>query len=525
MSLTLGLLLSVSFLVTLGALAVLIWAIANRQITIDQADAETIFATGERGQPDTDGTNPADRAKRHHFDPARAGIDRISAGPVLLMLGAATVWLIAGSFLGLIASAKLHMPDWLDAVAPLTFGRVRTLHLNFVAYGWGAQAGLACMTWIIPRIFHTPLRFAHLTWAGALLWNAGLVIAGWALANGWTDGLEWLEIPWQIDILLAAGVACFVLPLMATATARKVHHIYVSGWYFLGAILWFPILFIIANLPGVHFGVEQATMNWWYAHNVLGLWLTPIGVGTAYYFIPKIIGKPIYSYSLSLLGFWGLALFYSQVGMHHLIGGPIPTWVVTLSVVQSVMMFIPVIAVAVNQHVTVARNLWALKASVPLRFVSLGAVLYTAASFEGSLEALRSLNTITHFTQFTVAHAHLGAYGFVTLVMFGAAYHIVPRATGRAFPWPTLINWHFWLVTIGFAIYFTALTVGGIFQGLDMLDASKPFSASVEVLKPYLEGRTVGGALMTLGHLLFAINLLGVAFAARTASAEGMPAA
>lgn len=519
MSITLGLLLAVSFLVTLVALAVLIWSIADRQITIDQRDAETIFAEGEQGRPDT-----GDADRPHHFDPARAGIDRVSAGPVLVMLGAAAFWLVLGSAFGLIASIKLHLPDWLDAVAPLTFGRVRTMHLDIVAYGWASQAGLACMTWIIPRIFRTPLRFPRLAMTGALLWNAGMVIATWALAHGWNDGLEWLEIPWQIDILLAAGAGCFVLPLMATAAARKVHHIYVSGWYFLAAILWFPMLFIIANLPGVHFGVEQATMNWWYAHNVLGLWLTPIGVGTAYYFIPKIIGKPIYSYSLSLLGFWGLALFYSQVGIHHLIGGPVPTWVVTLSVVQSVMMFIPVIAVAVNQHVTVARNLWALKVSLPLRFIAFGALMYTAASFEGSLEALRSLNTITHFTQFTIGHAHLGAYAFVTLVLFGAAYHIVPRATGRAFPWPALINWHFWLVVVGFAIYFVSLTVGGIFQGLDMLDAAKPFSASVVVLKPYLEGRTVGGTLMTLGHILFAINLLSVAFASRAAATAGMPA-
>ncbi|WP_141211546.1 cbb3-type cytochrome c oxidase subunit I, partial [Brucella grignonensis] len=347
-----------------------------------------------------------------------------------------------------------------------------------------------------------------------------------AIASGWTDGEEWLEIPWQLDMVLALAGVFFVIPLVKTAIARQVHHIYVSGWYFLAGILWFPCLFVIANIPYIHSGVEEATVNWWFAHNVLGLWLTPLGVGTAYYFIPKIIGKPIYSYSVSLLGFWGLALFYSQVGIHHLIGGPVPTWVVTLSIVHSVMMFIPVIAVAINQHVTVARNLWALKESLPLRFISFGAVMYTLASFQGSIEALRSVNTVTHFTHYTVGHAHLGAYAFVTIVMFGAAYHMLPRMTGRTFQWPALINAHFWLVVVGFAIYFFGLSIGGVLQGLAMLDATRPFADSVTVTIPYLEARSVGGSLMTLGHVLFAVNVVMILFprpasaAAKVAPAE-----
>ncbi|WP_144428334.1 cbb3-type cytochrome c oxidase subunit I [Azospirillum thiophilum] len=505
MPLTIGLLLALSFVVSLLALAFLIWAIATRQITLDGGAAATMFQPGEEGHPDLDGT--------HLYD--TTGIDRISARPVAVLLGGAIVWLIVGSLFGLGASLKLHWPDWLTHYAPLTFGRMRTLHLNLVAYGWLSQAGVAAMMWILPRIFHTPLRSPRLPLIGAALWNVAVAAGAAAIASGWTDGEEWLEIPWQIDGLLALAGVFFVVPLVKTARARTVHHIYVTGWYFLAAMVWFPVLFVVANLPGIHYGTEEATTNWWFAHNVLGLWLTPLGVGTAYYLIPKIIGKPIFSYSVSLLGFWGLALFYSQVGIHHLIGGPIPTWLVTLSVVHSVMMFIPVIAVAINQHVTVARNLWALRESLPLRFIVFGAVSYTLASFQGSVEALRSVNTITHFTQYTVGHAHLGAYAFVTLVMFGAAYHILPRLTGRDFAHPGLIRAHFWLVAAGFAIYFVSLSVGGILQGLAMLDATRPFSDSVILTKPYLEARSVGGALMTLGHLLFAINVIGIALPRR----------
>ncbi len=486
---TMGLLLALSFVVSLLALGFLIWAISNKQVAPDQHDARVIFDPGDEGHVESGETATS---RPYNFDTVRSGIDAISARPVAVLLIAATVWLVVGSGFGLVSSLKLHLPDWLSDHAPLTFGRVRTLHLNLVIYGWLSQVGIAAMIWILPRIFHTPLRAPRMPLIGAALWNLAVLLGALAIANGWTDGEEWLEIPWQLDLMLALAGFFFMVPLVKTTLARQVHHIYVTGWYFLAGILWFPCLFVIANLPYVHSGVEEATVNWWFAHNVLGLWLTPLGVGTAYYFIPKIIGKPIFSYSVSLLGFWGLALFYSQVGIHHLIGGPVPTWVATLSVVHSVMMFIPVIAVAINQHITVGRNLWALKESLPLRFIAFGALMYTMASFQGSIEALRSVNSVTHFTHYTVGHAHLGAYAFVTITMFGAAYHMLPRMTGRAFRWPALINAHFWLIVVGFAIYFFGLSIGGWLQGLAMLDGTRPFSESVILTKPYLEARSVG---------------------------------
>jgi cytochrome c oxidase cbb3-type subunit 1 len=291
---------------------------------------------------------------------------------------------------------------------------------------------------------------------------------------------------------------------------RKVDHLYVSVWYIFAGLLWFPVLFLIANIPYLHFGVQEATMNWWFGHNVLGLWFTPIGLACAYYLIPKILGKPIYSYNLSLLGFWSLAFFYSQVGGHHLIGGPVPTWLITMSIVQSMMMVIPVFAVTVNLHMTVLGNFKALIYSPTLRFIVLGTMLYTAASVQGSLEALRSVNTVTHFTHFTVAHAHLGLYGFFSMVMFGAIYFIMPRVMNWEWPYPRLISLHFWLVFIGFLIYFIWLSIGGWLQGLAMLDPDKPFMQSVAVTLPYLQARSIGGALMTLGHFVFAFHFFAM---------------
>lgn len=505
MSLTIGMMMALSFVASLVALAFLIWAVAARQFQVTQADAEAIF-------DETDGAeHPPDDPTSFGFRADGADKSAMTGRVLILTLvGFATVWLVVGSAFGLIASLKLHLPDWLTGHAPLAFGRMRTMHLNSVIYGWLSLAGIGVAMFLVPRIFKAPLQAVPLGWAGLILWNVGVAIGVYAIATGWTDGQEWLEIPWQVDGLLAVGGACFAVPLIMTALRREIHHIYVTAWYYLGALVWFPVIFIGANLP-IHSGVQQATVNWWFAHNVLGLWLTPIGVGAAYYVLPKIIGKPIYSYRLSLLGFWALALFYSQVGMHHLIGGPVPTWVVTLSVVQSVMMFVPVIAVAINQHVLWGSNLWAFKRSLPLRFVAFGAVMYTLASFQGSIGAVRAVNTVTHFTHYTVGHAHLGAYAFVSLVMFGTIYYLTPILTGRLWPMPRLISAHFWLVAVGFAIYFVSLTVGGWMQGTAMLDATRDFVESMELTVPYLQGRSVGGALMTAGHLLFAVNLVALA--------------
>jgi cytochrome c oxidase cbb3-type subunit 1 len=334
----------------------------------------------------------------------------------------------------------------------------------------------------------------------------GVSAGTWAVLTGHSAGLEWLEFPWQADVPLFLGGTLVGVSLLLTLQRRTVPHLYVSVWYISAGLVWLPILLAVAKWPGLHRGVPQAAMNWWYGHNVLGLWFTPLGLAAIYYFIPKTIGKPIHSYNLSLIGFWTLAFFYSQVGGHHLIGGPVPSWLVTLSIVQSVMMVIPVVAVGINQHRTMWGHFAALRHSPTLRFVVTGGMLYTLASVQGSLQSLRVVNATTHFTHFTVAHAHLGLYGFFSLVMFGAMYFVMPRVLDWEWPSARMISLHFWLVTGGFAIYFTGLSIGGWLQGLAMLDASRPFMDSVRITIPYLVSRSVGGALMTLGHLVFALH-------------------
>ena len=518
-------LLMASFVLALIGLFVFISSMTRGLFGTAEEGSRVIFSLDEENMTEDPAATRADQARlqavvrpantaidrsdmRAEDLAARIRQDRSSAGPVLICLTSAVIWLLCGSLAGLVSSLKMHMPDWLVAEAWLTFGRIRPAHLNMVIYGWSSLAGAGIALWLIPRLLRTELVGARFASVGAIVWNLGVVSGIASILLGYSTGLEWLEFPFPPACLLLVGGALMGVPLILTVRHRQVKHLYVSVWYLGSALLWFPLLYAVANAPGIHFGVEQATMNWWFGHNVLGLWFTPLGLGAAYYLIPKVLGTPIYSYNLSLLGFWTLAFFYSQVGGHHLIGGPVPTWLVTLSIVQSIMMVVPVFAVAVNQHMTVLRHFRALRYSPTLRFIVLGAMMYTLASLQGSIEALRSVNTITHFTHFTIAHAHLGLYGFFAMVMFGSIYFVMPRVLGREWPYSWMISIHFWLVISGFAIYFVALSVGGWLQGLAMLDAKQPFMASVAVTLPYLQARSLGGALMVLGHFVFGAHFL-----------------
>ena len=512
---TIAILLIITFVLSTVGLLLLIWSIATNQFSHGKEAARTIFSPGEEGHSEdpalsTNKTFTGDTAAQNADIEARWLADHSSRTAALAWISASVFWLLVGSAYGLLSSFKMHMPELLASSELLTFGRVRPMHLNAVTYGWASMAGIGVALFLIPRLFKTALVGGKFAIAGSIIWNVGLVLGLGAINLGFSDGEEWLEFPWQVDILFVIGGALCAVPLLMTAANRTVSHLYVTTWYLLGALVWFPFLFLVANLPYVFPGASGATVNWWFAHNVLGLWVTPIGIGIAYYLIPKILGRPIISYQLSLLGFWSLALFYSQVGIHHLVGGPIPTWLVTLSIVHSVMMSIPVITVAINHHGTMWGSFGRLKDSPTLRFVWIGALMYTVSSLQGSMEALRTVNVITHFTHYTIAHAHLGMYAFLSFILFGAVYFVMPRLMNWEWPWRRLISLHFWLVSVGILIYVVSLSIAGWKQGLELLTADTAFMDIVRMTLPYLQARTVGGTLMTLGHLVFAVHFFAM---------------
>jgi cytochrome c oxidase cbb3-type subunit 1 len=314
---------------------------------------------------------------------------------------------------------------------------------------------------------------------------------------------------------------------------RQPGHVYVSQWYILAALFWFPWLYSIAQIMLVFAPVQgavQPLVNWWFAHNVLGLWFTPIGLASIYYFLPKVLGKPIHSYYLSALGFWSLALFYNWAGVHHLIGGPEPAWVISAGVVASLLMVIPVVTTGINHHMTMIGSFGRLKDSPTLRFIFFGGVSYTLTSLIGSAMAVRSFNEIVHFTHFTVSHAHHGLYAFFTMVMFGAIYYMLPRLTGREWPSATLISVHFWFCAVGITIYVVALKIGGIIQGWEMIATAKnPDTGEValrvplflDVVRhtvPYLVSRSLAGIMITIGHLAFAVHFVWMLLQPRAAT-------
>jgi cytochrome c oxidase cbb3-type subunit I len=447
----------------------------------------------------------------------RRAIDASCRGPVLFFTASAVFWLLIGSALALIASFKLHNPDFWTNTPELTFGRVHMAQLQAVGFGWAALVGMAACIWLMCRLTRAELIYPRLLILAGTIWNVGMAadIVGILIGDG--TSVEWLEAPRYAPPFFAAGVGIVSAWTVATFRRRLEKHVYVTQWYILAAVFWLPWLYSVAVLMIFWFpatGVVQGAVNWWFGENYLGLWLTPIGLGTAYYLIPKILGRPIHSYYLSILGFWSLALFDSWAGMHHLIGGPLPAWLITVSTVGSMMMFIPVIAVAINHHLTMVGHFHRLRYSPALSFTVFGAMVYTAFSFKNSLDSLRDVSEVTQFTDYTVAHAHLGAYGFFTMIMFGLLYYMIPRLTGRQWASTYMIRLHFWSAAIGIAIYFISLSYSGWWQGRMLNDPNVPFASIVEYATRFRIARSWAIVLLGTGHVAFAVllvmNLSGV---------------
>ena len=438
-----------------------------------------------------------------------ASIDSSVRGPAILFISTACAWLLIGTVFALIAAFKAHTPNFLGNVEWLTFGRVRAAHLNAVAFGWSNNAAFAVILWLMARLSKVPMKHGGLLYVAGAFWNVGVFVGVIGILAGQSTSVEWLEMPKYVAPLLAISYVCIAVWGIMAFIHRRQYFVYVSQWYILAAIFWLPWLYVIAQVMILYMparGVIQSLTNWWFAHNVLGLWLTPIGLGAAYYFIPKVLGKPIHSYYLSVLGFWSLALFYNWAGVHHLIGGPLPVWLVTAGIVGSVMMVIPVIVTAINHHMTVVGSFKQVWASPTLRFIVFGVMSYTLASLIGSAMAIRDVNVVTHFTHFTVGHAHHGIYAFYTMIMFGSIYFMMPRLLKREWPSATLIKVHFWACSVGITVMVVALQVGGWIQGLEMNNPEIAFIDAVRNTIPWLQARSVSGIMLTVGHIAFAIN-------------------
>ncbi len=445
-------------------------------------------------------------------------IDASTKAPAMYFLCSAILWLIIGTAFALISSFKMHNPAFLGDIEWLTFGRARTAHLNAVIYGWSVNASFAVAMWLMARLARSVVRHSGILMLAGAFWNVGVTVGMYGILAGDATSIEWLEMPPYATPMLFIAYALIGAWAVITFRFGKSEHIYVSQWYILAALFWFPWLYSVAQIMLIFSparGTVQALVNWWFAHNVLGLWFTPIGIAAVYYFLPKVLGKPIHSYYLSVLGFWSLAIFYNWAGVHHLIGGPVPAWVITAGIAASFMMVVPVVVTAINHHLTMIGSFQAMKYSPTLRFIVFGAVNYTLSSLLGSLMADRGVSEVVHFTHAVVGHAHHGLYAFFSMVMFGSIYYILPRILHKEWPSARLISVHFWTCAIGITIYVVVTSIGGTKQGLGMNDASIPFMDVVRNTIVWLKLRSYAGVLITVGHVAFAINFAWMIFKPR----------
>jgi len=439
----------------------------------------------------------------------RARIDASTRVPVLMFYASAMAWLLIGTLLAGFVSFKMHAPDWLADYGFLTWGRLRPVHMNIMIYGWASMAAMGTAIWLMARLCRTTLRHPLLIVAGAWFWNIGIVVGVTAILMGYSTGYQWLEFPPYAAAILFVAYALIVSWAVLMFRFRRGEQIYITQWYLLGAFLWFPWLYAAAQamlfVVPVQ-GVMQAAVGWWFSNNLLFLWLGAIALGTAYYMIPKVIGRPVYSYHLATIGFWTYALFSSWTGMQRLVDGPFPAWMITASIAATILTIIPVATVGLNHHMTLQGYFPVMRYSPTLRFTVFGAMSYTVFSLVGILISLRSTARYLHFTQASIAYSHMGLYAFVTMILFGSMYYIVPRLVGCEWRYATLIKLHFWASAYGIGLMSLMLLIGGLAQGASQNDPSLPFVESTGSVLPYLRGRTLAALLLTVSHFIFAFH-------------------
>ncbi len=460
-------------------------------------------------------TAPANAELDTQADAARrAAIDRSVKGPVLFLFLNGAFWLMASTILGVLAGIKSFAPEFLD-FSFLSFGRLQPAHLAALVYGWGMQAALGIMLWLMARRSGQELKSGtSLLIVAGVFWNIAVTLGVGGILLGFGSSMEWLEMPaylWPVFLVCFLAYAWPVVRMFARGFRPE--GFMVSAWYVAGASFWFPWIFITANvclhcLPGL--GALGAGVNAWYVHGVILLFFVPVGVGAAYYFIPKITGQPIASQQLALLGFWMLAVFGGWTGMQRFMGGPLPAWMVAVGALTGVLLLFPVGVVGLNHHLTTLGKHHLVQVSPTLRFVFFGALFYPVS---GAILALLSNFWSGPSLQFTHAwygYQVIAVYGFFSMTAFGAIYYIVPRLARCEWLSARLIRNHFWFSVYGIGTIVVTSLVAGMQQGDDINSPVRWDQSWMSVVlnaRPYLVARAVAWALITWSNIWFLIHL------------------
>ena len=448
-------------------------------------------------------------ASPHSLSPAApVEIDSSCRLPVIFLFACAAFWLVLASGFGLIASLKLHAPSlWADSPW-LTYGRVTAVQINALIYGFAAQAALGVTLWLIARLGRTLLVLPGHIVVGAICWNAGVKIGLFGILIGDSTGYEWLEMPGYASPILLVAYSFIGVCALLTFQQRREPALYVSQWFLLAALFWFPWIYSTAQLLLVFFpvrGVLQASVDWWYINNLSQVWFGFIGLAAIFYFLPKLAGGPLYSNYLAILAFWTLALFGGWGGIPH--SAPLPAWMPSLSTVFTVLGIVPLIALAINFKLTLAGAPVKLKDNLPLQFVVFGAAAYLLAGALAIFDSLPQVARIIHFSFFTPGRTQLFLLGFLAMTTFGAMYHLAPPLMQAEWPSAKMPKIHLRLATLGIVLYAAPLLLGGIQQGLALNDPNKPFTDASRSSLMFFRVSTLGELLIALGNIALAFNL------------------
>ena len=432
------------------------------------------------------------------------------------------IWGIVGMLVGVIIAAQLVWPEL--NVGFLHFGRLRPLHTNAVIFAFGGCALMGSSLYVVQRTCHTRLFSDALASFVFWGWQLVIVLAAITLPLGLTQGKEYAELEWPIDILIAVVWVAYAVVFFGTIVKRKVTHIYVANWFYGGFILAVALLHIVnsAAIPvsfiksySAYAGVQDAMIQWWYGHNAVGFFLTAGFLGMMYYFVPKQAERPIYSYRLSVVHFWALIFTYMWAGPHHLHYTALPDWTQSVGMIFSLILLAPSWGGMINGIMTLSGAWHKLRDDPILKFLITSLSFYGMSTFEGPMKSIKTVNALSHYTDWTIGHVHSGALGWVGMVSIGTIYYLLPRLFGKPQMHSVkLITVHFWVSTIGIVLYIASMWIAGVMQGMMWRESNSDgtlaysFVESVKVSYPFWAIRFVGGLLYLTGMLIMAYNMV-----------------
>ncbi|HEY0863378.1 MAG TPA: cbb3-type cytochrome c oxidase subunit I [Lacunisphaera sp.] len=441
-------------------------------------------------------------------------IDASAKWPVLVFFAYGLGWLLLGGLMQVAAAMQLHTPAFLAGCEWVTHGRLTPAAQNALVYGWGMNAAFAFGLWLMARLSATTLRHGGWLFVAAKFWNTGVALGVGGILAGYSTSFELLEMPRFVSLLLLAAYALVGVWAITTFSIRNTENVYASQWYIFGAAFWFPWLYAIAQVMLFQApvrGVLQPVVNAWYAHGLYNLWFVPVALAAAYYFLPKILGKPVANYYLASLAFWWLAVTSAFAGGSRLIGAPVPVWIPTMGIVANMLVVVGVVIVAINLFGTLSGRFEAAKSSPTLRFILLSIVSFILAAAMNLALSMRGFAATVQFTLLDGLRDWLTFYACFSTAMFGAAYFILPRLTGKEWRSTALVKLHFGATALGILLMVVGLSYAGWTQGRLLNDATVSFTALTQAMTFWFAFRTGTLGLLLIGHVAFLINFVWIA--------------